>query len=178
MDLRLRGKVTIVTGATANIGRAIAVDFAAEGAKLVAVGRDEQAGERLLAQALARGAEAAVFVRADIARREPEAGGCLVAGTIVQDQFAVAPSRWVAPTVASFPAQVGSLGTTCSERWHSVGRSVQSVSLRDACENLLGSVGHLQRFWIVGSVDCYPFQKLAQIVGDSCRQCRTWFWCE
>jgi 2-hydroxycyclohexanecarboxyl-CoA dehydrogenase len=69
MDLGLRGKVTIVTGATANIGRAIALDFAAEGAKLVAVGRDEQAGERLLAQALARGAEAAVFVRADMLDR-------------------------------------------------------------------------------------------------------------
>jgi 2-hydroxycyclohexanecarboxyl-CoA dehydrogenase len=69
MDLGLRGKVIIVTGATANIGRAIALDFAAEGAKVVAVGRDEQAGERLLTQARARGAEAAVFVRADMLDR-------------------------------------------------------------------------------------------------------------
>ncbi|MFT4045647.1 MAG: SDR family NAD(P)-dependent oxidoreductase, partial [Solimonas sp.] len=51
MDLQLTGKVVIVTGATANIGRAIALDFAAEGARLVAVGRDEAAGARLLADA-------------------------------------------------------------------------------------------------------------------------------
>lgn len=34
MDLGLAGKVAVITGATANIGRAIALDFAAEGAKL------------------------------------------------------------------------------------------------------------------------------------------------
>jgi len=69
MDLGLRSIVTVVTGATANIGRAIALDFAAEGAKLIAVGRDEQAGERLVRQALERGAEAAVFVRAEMLDR-------------------------------------------------------------------------------------------------------------
>jgi 2-hydroxycyclohexanecarboxyl-CoA dehydrogenase len=66
MDLGLAGKVVVVTGATANIGRAIALDFATEGAKLVAVGRDSQAGERVIAQALSRGAQAAVFVQADL----------------------------------------------------------------------------------------------------------------
>ncbi len=66
MDLKLAGKVVVVTGATANIGRAIALQFAAEGARLVAVGRDEEAGERLIAQALERGADQAVFVRADL----------------------------------------------------------------------------------------------------------------
>jgi 2-hydroxycyclohexanecarboxyl-CoA dehydrogenase len=66
MDLMLAGKVVIVTGATANIGRAIALDFATESAKVVAVGRDEAAGARLIAQALARGAQQAVFVRADL----------------------------------------------------------------------------------------------------------------
>jgi NAD(P)-dependent dehydrogenase (short-subunit alcohol dehydrogenase family) len=66
MDFHLSGKVVVVTGATANIGRAIALGFAGEGAKLVAVGRDEEAGERLLAQARERGADQAVFVRADL----------------------------------------------------------------------------------------------------------------
>ena len=66
MDLNLSGKVVLVTGATANIGRAIALEFAAEGTKLIAVGRDEEAGARVVGEALARGAQAALFVRADL----------------------------------------------------------------------------------------------------------------
>jgi NAD(P)-dependent dehydrogenase (short-subunit alcohol dehydrogenase family) len=66
MDLRLAGKCVVVTGATANIGRAIALDFAAEGAKLVMVGRDEEAGARVSALATERGAQAALFVKADM----------------------------------------------------------------------------------------------------------------
>lgn len=66
MDLGLAGKVVIVTGATANIGRAIALEFAAEGARVVAVGRDEAAGARVVELARARGAKEAVFVRADL----------------------------------------------------------------------------------------------------------------
>jgi 2-hydroxycyclohexanecarboxyl-CoA dehydrogenase len=66
MDLQLADKVVVVTGATANIGRAIALDFAAEGAQVVAVGRDAEAGARVVAQALSRGARGAVFVQADL----------------------------------------------------------------------------------------------------------------
>ncbi len=66
MDLGLKGKIVIVTGATANIGRAIALDFASEGAKVVGVGRDEEAGVRLVAEAKTRGAADAMFVSADL----------------------------------------------------------------------------------------------------------------
>ncbi len=66
MHLGLAGKVVIVTGATANIGRAIALDFASEGAKVVIVGRDAEAGARVVAEAKARGAQDAVFVGADM----------------------------------------------------------------------------------------------------------------
>jgi 2-hydroxycyclohexanecarboxyl-CoA dehydrogenase len=66
MNLHFDKKVVIVTGATANIGRAIALDFATEGASLVAVGRDEEAGSRVVAEALQRGAKAAIFVRAEM----------------------------------------------------------------------------------------------------------------
>jgi 2-hydroxycyclohexanecarboxyl-CoA dehydrogenase len=66
MDLQLAGKVVIVTGATANIGRAIALDFASEGVRLVAVGRDAPAGERVVDEARLRGAQDAVFVAADL----------------------------------------------------------------------------------------------------------------
>jgi 2-hydroxycyclohexanecarboxyl-CoA dehydrogenase len=66
MNFGLAGKVVVVTGATANIGRGIALEFAAESARVVAVGRDAEAGERVIAEARARGAQQAVFVRADL----------------------------------------------------------------------------------------------------------------
>ncbi len=66
MDLGLADKVVIVTGATANIGRAIALDFAAEGAKVVIVGRDADAGARVAARAIERGAHGALFIAADM----------------------------------------------------------------------------------------------------------------
>jgi 2-hydroxycyclohexanecarboxyl-CoA dehydrogenase len=66
MVLDLQGRVVIVTGATANIGRAIALEFAAEGAKVVAVGRDEEAGAQLIQTALSLGAADARFVAADL----------------------------------------------------------------------------------------------------------------
>ena len=56
MDLNLQNKVVLVTGATANIGRAIALGFATEGARLVAIGRDDEAGDKVVREALARGA--------------------------------------------------------------------------------------------------------------------------
>jgi NAD(P)-dependent dehydrogenase (short-subunit alcohol dehydrogenase family) len=69
MDLMLAEKVVVITGATANIGRAIALEFAGEKAKIVAVGRDEEAGARLVAEARARGAGQVIFVRADLLDR-------------------------------------------------------------------------------------------------------------
>lgn len=40
MGERLDGKTALVTGATSNIGRAVATAFAAEGAHVVVTGRD------------------------------------------------------------------------------------------------------------------------------------------
>lgn len=69
MDLGLAGKVVIVTGATANIGRSTALAFAAEGAKVVIVGRDAAAGGRIVELARELGAAEAVFVAADMTDR-------------------------------------------------------------------------------------------------------------
>jgi NAD(P)-dependent dehydrogenase (short-subunit alcohol dehydrogenase family) len=44
MSQRLQDKVALVTGSTSNIGRAIAISFAAEGAHVVVTGRDTDRG--------------------------------------------------------------------------------------------------------------------------------------
>jgi NAD(P)-dependent dehydrogenase (short-subunit alcohol dehydrogenase family) len=67
MRLSFEGKVAVVAGGTAGIGRATAVEFGRAGAKVVVAGRREDEGEetvRLLRDAGGEG----VFVRTDVAR--------------------------------------------------------------------------------------------------------------
>jgi NADP-dependent 3-hydroxy acid dehydrogenase YdfG len=79
VELGLSGKVAIVTAATANIGRGIALELASEGVKLIAVGRDEDAGTKLVEAALERGASSATFVKADLLDRASPARICAAA---------------------------------------------------------------------------------------------------
>ena len=65
MGTRLAGKTALITGATSNIGRAIAVTFAAEGAHVVVSGRSEERGARVVEGIRAAGGRAD-FVRADL----------------------------------------------------------------------------------------------------------------
>src|ERR1700712_4328742 len=58
MDERLAGRVALVTGATSNIGRAIALAYAAAGARVVVSGRDPHRGAAVVGQARAAGGEA------------------------------------------------------------------------------------------------------------------------
>lgn len=57
-------KVAIVTGAGSGIGRAIAILYAAEGAKIIAADLDEKGGEETVATIKAKGGEA-VFIKVD-----------------------------------------------------------------------------------------------------------------
>ena len=50
MDLKLRGKLALVSGSTAGIGHAIASQLAAEGARVIVNGRSRDAVDRAIAQ--------------------------------------------------------------------------------------------------------------------------------
>ena len=65
MAKRLNGKTALVTGATSNIGRAIAEAFAAEEAYVVVAGRNVERGTLVVNGIRARGGRAE-FVRADL----------------------------------------------------------------------------------------------------------------
>lgn len=67
--MRLAGKTALLTGAGSGIGREGALLFAAEGAAVVVVDADEQAGLAVEAEIQAGGGSA-IFARADVARAE------------------------------------------------------------------------------------------------------------
>jgi NAD(P)-dependent dehydrogenase (short-subunit alcohol dehydrogenase family) len=64
--MKLQGRVAIVTGAASGIGRASAIAFAREGARVVAVDIDKRNGEETAAMIAALGREA-FFAHADVA---------------------------------------------------------------------------------------------------------------
>lgn len=66
---RAAGKVALITGSTSGIGRASAVLFAWEGAKVVVSGRRTERGEAVAGEIRDRGGEA-VYIRADMTREE------------------------------------------------------------------------------------------------------------
>ncbi|HSI47169.1 MAG TPA: SDR family NAD(P)-dependent oxidoreductase [Ideonella sp.] len=65
MDLKLKDKVTVITGPAKGMGRAVTLAFAQEGARLVLAGRDVAAIEPVAAEARALGV-AAIVVPCDL----------------------------------------------------------------------------------------------------------------
>lgn len=66
MDLELKNKSVIVTGAGSNIGRAIALAFAEEGAKVTIADLNTESGERVAALARECGAADAQVIKTDV----------------------------------------------------------------------------------------------------------------
>ncbi len=62
MTKSLAGRVAVVTGASRGLGRAMAIELGAEGAKLALVGRDRAKLDETAAEAANAGAESAVFL--------------------------------------------------------------------------------------------------------------------
>lgn len=83
--MRLRGEIALVTGSTAGIGRAIAVEFAAQGARVVVSGRDRERGDAVVAAARKAAGDLegdAAFVPAELT--DEDACSALVDATVEQ----------------------------------------------------------------------------------------------
>src|SRR2546430_12480249 len=67
MPGRVEGKVALVTGGASGIGRATALTFAREGAKLVIADMNEEGGQQTVHLITEKGGEA-IFVRTDVSK--------------------------------------------------------------------------------------------------------------
>lgn len=65
----MKEKVAIITGATSGIGHASALLFAEQGIKIVAAGRNENAGKELVKEIASKGGEA-LFIQTDMANAQ------------------------------------------------------------------------------------------------------------
>ncbi|HLJ11639.1 MAG TPA: SDR family NAD(P)-dependent oxidoreductase, partial [Planctomycetaceae bacterium] len=66
MDLNLKGKSVVVTGGSSNIGRAIVLGFAVEGAHVTIGDLDDEQAEKVSELARQKGAASVQAIRTDV----------------------------------------------------------------------------------------------------------------
>jgi NAD(P)-dependent dehydrogenase (short-subunit alcohol dehydrogenase family) len=88
--------VVLITGALTGIGRATAIAFAKDGARLVVAGRHEDAGQQLAAELRDLGADAA-FIKADV-QRDDEVRDLV-------DQTVARLAAWMRPSTPPAPKE-------------------------------------------------------------------------
>lgn len=110
METGLAGKVVIVTGATANVGRGVALAFAHEGVRLVVVGRDPVAGERVAARARESGA-------VDVLWRPTDVTDPVDVAAMVADVFARFGRIDVLVNGVGGNSDVGPFASSTPEQW-------------------------------------------------------------
>ncbi len=68
--MRLKGKVALITGSSRGVGRAVALGFAKEGAKVIVNYTSNEKAANEVAEAIKQIGSQAIVVRADVAKRE------------------------------------------------------------------------------------------------------------
>jgi NAD(P)-dependent dehydrogenase (short-subunit alcohol dehydrogenase family) len=111
---RLAGEYALVTGSTAGIGRAVAVELARQGAGVVVTGRDASRGAAVVDEITGSGGDA-VFVAAELGD-ELACGGLVEAAVQRFDALTVLVNNAVASTVDERDAAVGDLSTSAWEQ--------------------------------------------------------------
>jgi 2-hydroxycyclohexanecarboxyl-CoA dehydrogenase len=96
MQLNLKEKTVIVTGAASNIGRGIALAFAEEGAAVAIADIDEGRAQIVAAEARSRGASKSMAVRADVSNwSDVEAMVAEVEGNLGSVDILINNAGWV-----------------------------------------------------------------------------------
>lgn len=157
MDLKLRGRTALITGASAGIGRAIANELAREGVRMALVARSRDKLEQSAAEIAAAGGTAPLALQGDMGSPED------IARVIADAKAALGPIDILVNNAGSSPS--GRIGDTDDATWMKsinlklmgYARCARSV-IPDMCQrrwgrviNIIGRSGHQPRAeYVVG----------------------------